>query len=113
MWKRKIQKNNTNRVKECSNYSYRKQECGWKGWGEISYGGLGCVKRATIVDYLVTPMNNLVGNDFSPFEPKVSTKNIYGVGKRAKGKEQGSEQLTFSQNISILKGEVKINSQMF
>ncbi|GLJ21458.1 hypothetical protein SUGI_0395810 [Cryptomeria japonica] len=29
------------------------QECGWKGWGEISYGGLGCVKRATAADYLV------------------------------------------------------------
>lgn len=29
------------------------KECGWKGWGEISYGGLGCVKRASAADYLV------------------------------------------------------------
>uniref|UniRef100_A0A6N2L8A6 Uncharacterized protein n=1 Tax=Salix viminalis TaxID=40686 RepID=A0A6N2L8A6_SALVM len=28
-------------------------ECGWKGWGEISYGGYECVKRAKAAEYLV------------------------------------------------------------
>ncbi|XP_020538532.1 uncharacterized protein LOC105643015 isoform X2 [Jatropha curcas] len=27
--------------------------CGWKGWGEISYGGYGCVMRAKAAEYLV------------------------------------------------------------
>uniref|UniRef100_A0A1D1XFU6 Uncharacterized protein n=1 Tax=Anthurium amnicola TaxID=1678845 RepID=A0A1D1XFU6_9ARAE len=27
--------------------------CGWKGWGEISYGGYGCVKRAEAAIFLV------------------------------------------------------------
>ncbi|KAJ6808446.1 uncharacterized protein M6B38_167080 [Iris pallida] len=27
--------------------------CGWKGWGEISYGGYGCVRRAEAADFLV------------------------------------------------------------
>jgi len=26
------------------------KECGWKGWGEISYGRLGCVKCASVAD---------------------------------------------------------------
>lgn len=29
------------------------KECGWKGWGEISYGGYECVKRAMAAEYLV------------------------------------------------------------
>ncbi|KAJ6404571.1 hypothetical protein OIU84_012691 [Salix udensis] len=29
------------------------KECGWKGWGEISYGGYECVKRAKAAEYLV------------------------------------------------------------
>ncbi|OIW17024.1 hypothetical protein TanjilG_15770 [Lupinus angustifolius] len=29
------------------------QDCGWKGWGEISYGGYECVKRAKAAEYLV------------------------------------------------------------
>lgn len=29
------------------------KECGWKGWGEISYGGSQCVKRAMAAEYLV------------------------------------------------------------
>ncbi|KAJ6334884.1 hypothetical protein OIU78_011682 [Salix suchowensis] len=28
-------------------------KCGWKGWGEISYGGYECVKRAKAAEYLV------------------------------------------------------------
>ncbi|XP_020084855.1 uncharacterized protein LOC109707748 isoform X1 [Ananas comosus] len=28
-------------------------DCGWKGWGEISYGGPGCVRRAQAAEYLV------------------------------------------------------------
>ncbi|ESW07027.1 hypothetical protein PHAVU_010G096000 [Phaseolus vulgaris] len=28
-------------------------DCGWKGWGEISYGGYECVKRAKAAEYLV------------------------------------------------------------
>ncbi|KAJ3682134.1 hypothetical protein LUZ60_014707 [Juncus effusus] len=28
-------------------------DCGWKGWGEISYGGLGCIKRAQAAEFLV------------------------------------------------------------
>ncbi|KAG9152704.1 hypothetical protein Leryth_019263 [Lithospermum erythrorhizon] len=29
------------------------KDCGWKGWGEISYGGDGCVQRAKAAEYLV------------------------------------------------------------
>ncbi|KAF9600016.1 hypothetical protein IFM89_002489 [Coptis chinensis] len=29
------------------------QDCGWKGWGEISYGGYECVKRAEAAEFLV------------------------------------------------------------
>ncbi|XP_059634134.1 uncharacterized protein LOC132276630 isoform X2 [Cornus florida] len=29
------------------------KHCGWKGWGEISYGGYECVKRAKAAEYLV------------------------------------------------------------
>ncbi|PON52890.1 propionyl-CoA carboxylase [Parasponia andersonii] len=29
------------------------KECGWKGWGEISYGGYECVKRAKAAEFLV------------------------------------------------------------
>ncbi|CAK7348057.1 unnamed protein product [Dovyalis caffra] len=29
------------------------KDCGWKGWGEISYGGCECVKRAKAAEYLV------------------------------------------------------------
>ncbi|XP_044494743.1 uncharacterized protein LOC123217705 isoform X3 [Mangifera indica] len=29
------------------------KDCGWKGWGEISYGGQECVKRAKAAEYLV------------------------------------------------------------
>ncbi|KAK3194803.1 hypothetical protein Dsin_026113 [Dipteronia sinensis] len=29
------------------------QDCGWKGWGEISYGGQECVKRAKAAEFLV------------------------------------------------------------
>ncbi|KAH9618242.1 hypothetical protein KSS87_001646 [Heliosperma pusillum] len=29
------------------------KESGWKGWGEISYGGHQCVKRARLAEYLV------------------------------------------------------------
>uniref|UniRef100_A0A7N0T2B0 Uncharacterized protein n=1 Tax=Kalanchoe fedtschenkoi TaxID=63787 RepID=A0A7N0T2B0_KALFE len=29
------------------------EECGWKGWGEISYGGFQCVKRAEAAQFLV------------------------------------------------------------
>eukprot|EP00249_Psilotum_nudum_P006970 c20205_g1_i2 orf=140-2077(+) len=29
------------------------KECGWKGWGEISYGGPACIKRAAAAEYLV------------------------------------------------------------
>ncbi|KAK1267622.1 hypothetical protein QJS04_geneDACA000460 [Acorus gramineus] len=29
------------------------KECGWKAWGEISYGGYGCVQRAEAADFLV------------------------------------------------------------
>ncbi|CAN6461780.1 unnamed protein product [Victoria cruziana] len=29
------------------------EDCGWKGWGEISYGGYACVKRAEAADLLV------------------------------------------------------------
>ncbi|XP_040372115.1 uncharacterized protein LOC121048798 isoform X3 [Rosa chinensis] len=29
------------------------KDYGWKGWGEISYGGYECVKRAKIAEYLV------------------------------------------------------------
>lgn len=29
------------------------KKCGWKGWGEISYGGYECVKRARAAEYLV------------------------------------------------------------
>ncbi|KAJ1381309.1 Acyclic terpene utilization [Sesbania bispinosa] len=29
------------------------KDCGWKGWGEISYGGYECVKRAEAAEYLV------------------------------------------------------------
>lgn len=29
------------------------QDCGWKGWGEISYGGHECVKRAKAAEFLV------------------------------------------------------------
>lgn len=32
---------------------YSFQDCGWKGWGEISYGGSGCVKRAQAAEFLV------------------------------------------------------------
>ncbi|KAK8951235.1 hypothetical protein KSP39_PZI004789 [Platanthera zijinensis] len=28
-------------------------ECGWKGWGEISYGGYKCLQRAETADFLV------------------------------------------------------------
>ncbi|XP_062087193.1 uncharacterized protein LOC133794027 [Humulus lupulus] len=33
----------------CQNF----QDCGWKGWGEISYGGYECVKRAKAAEFLV------------------------------------------------------------
>ncbi|KAJ8900592.1 hypothetical protein K2173_025369 [Erythroxylum novogranatense] len=29
------------------------KDCGWKGWGEISYGGRNCVKRAEAAEFLV------------------------------------------------------------
>ncbi|XP_077223520.1 propionyl-CoA carboxylase [Tasmannia lanceolata] len=29
------------------------KDCGWKGWGEISYGGHGCIKRAEAAEFLV------------------------------------------------------------
>ncbi|WJX92698.1 hypothetical protein P8452_74303 [Trifolium repens] len=29
------------------------KDCGWKGWGEISYGGYECIERAKAADYLV------------------------------------------------------------
>ncbi|KAI3711376.1 hypothetical protein L2E82_41416 [Cichorium intybus] len=29
------------------------KECGWKGWGEISYGGYKCVERAKAAEFLV------------------------------------------------------------
>ncbi|XP_010273111.1 PREDICTED: uncharacterized protein LOC104608736 [Nelumbo nucifera] len=29
------------------------KDCGWKGWGEISYGGYGCVHRAKAAEFLV------------------------------------------------------------
>ncbi|XP_025612133.1 uncharacterized protein [Arachis hypogaea] len=29
------------------------KECGWKGWGEISYGGYECVKRGKAAEYVV------------------------------------------------------------
>ncbi|XP_062154269.1 uncharacterized protein LOC133862458 [Alnus glutinosa] len=29
------------------------KDCGWKGWGEISYGGSVCVKRAKAAEFLV------------------------------------------------------------
>lgn len=29
------------------------QDCGWKGWGEISYGGYKSVKRARAAEVLV------------------------------------------------------------
>ncbi|XP_042398738.1 uncharacterized protein LOC121989023 isoform X3 [Zingiber officinale] len=28
-------------------------DCGWKGWGEISYGGFGCIRRAEVAEFLV------------------------------------------------------------
>jgi hypothetical protein len=33
---------------------YFSQDCGWKGWGEISYGGYECVERAKAAEYLVS-----------------------------------------------------------
>lgn len=35
------------------NSIYDHQDCGWKGWGEISYGGRECVLRAKAAEYLV------------------------------------------------------------
>lgn len=32
------------------------QDKGWKGWGEVSYGGYQCVKRAKAADFLVTSL---------------------------------------------------------
>ncbi|XP_042964215.1 uncharacterized protein LOC122298508 isoform X1 [Carya illinoinensis] len=29
------------------------KDCGWKGWGEISYGGYECIKRAKAAEFLV------------------------------------------------------------
>ncbi|KAF3796222.1 hypothetical protein EJ110_NYTH03293 [Nymphaea thermarum] len=29
------------------------KDCGWKGWGEISYGGYACVRRAEAAEFLV------------------------------------------------------------
>ncbi|KAG0609704.1 hypothetical protein M758_7G007800 [Ceratodon purpureus] len=29
------------------------KHCGWKGWGEVSYGGSSCMERAAAADYLV------------------------------------------------------------
>lgn len=29
------------------------KDCGWKGWGEISYGGYECIQRAKAADFLV------------------------------------------------------------
>jgi hypothetical protein len=29
------------------------QHCGWKGWGEVSYGGSSCIERAAAADHLV------------------------------------------------------------
>lgn len=29
------------------------QDSGWKGWGEISYGGYECLKRARAAEFLV------------------------------------------------------------
>ncbi|KAH9540771.1 hypothetical protein CY35_14G023300 [Sphagnum magellanicum] len=29
------------------------QDCGWRGWGEISYAGASCVERASAADHLV------------------------------------------------------------
>ncbi|XP_042017761.1 uncharacterized protein LOC121765622 [Salvia splendens] len=31
----------------------RSKDIGWKGWGEISYGGYGCVQRAKAAEFLV------------------------------------------------------------
>ncbi|XP_074584033.1 uncharacterized protein LOC141840050 isoform X2 [Curcuma longa] len=28
-------------------------DCGWKGWGEISYGGFGCIRRAEVAEFMV------------------------------------------------------------
>ncbi|KAL5981564.1 hypothetical protein ACLOJK_015626 [Asimina triloba] len=33
--------------------AWQMKDCGWKGWGEISYGGHGCVKRAEVAELLV------------------------------------------------------------
>jgi hypothetical protein len=30
------------------------QDCGWRGWGEISYAGASCVERASVADHLAS-----------------------------------------------------------
>ena len=43
------------------------QDCGWKGWGEISYGGSGCVKRAKATEFLVAKLTKGMFGDYFLF----------------------------------------------
>lgn len=36
------------------------QDAGWKGWGEISYGGYKCVERAKAAELLVIILNSII-----------------------------------------------------
>ncbi|WVZ63027.1 hypothetical protein U9M48_012704 [Paspalum notatum var. saurae] len=43
-------------------------EGGWKGWGEISYGGHGCLKRAQAAEYLV---RSWIGERYPGIDEKI------------------------------------------
>lgn len=55
--------------------------CGWKGWGEISYGGRGCEERAAAADFLVRSwMEETVAGSTVGILSYVIGKNSLGIG---------------------------------
>ncbi|CAM6084334.1 unnamed protein product [Calypogeia fissa] len=54
--------------------------CGWKGWGEISYGGRGCEERAAAADFLVRSwMEESVAGSSDSILSYVIGKNSLGI----------------------------------
>ncbi|KAJ1288508.1 hypothetical protein BS78_02G094600 [Paspalum vaginatum] len=62
-------------------------EGGWKGWGEISYGGHGCLKRAQAAEYLV---RSWMGERYPDIDEKIMSYIIgYDSLKAVGGDKDG------------------------
>lgn len=93
------------------------QECGWKAWGEISYGGRGCIQRAKVAELMVLAwmeesfpqssknmMAYLIGVDSLLISPiQLSSKETLDIRLRMDGLFSSEEQaIRFTHEFEAL-----------